>query len=345
MKPILIFCLIACSLQGLAQAIYSKDNIYIGEREEFIVECVQGASEELVNFEGIEVKKERYCECVCDNLLPQVLYSELEAAIESDDIIGFLLNENNLPLIMECVEGNVEVSGDFKYTEESINEETLQIAIYTCKSEILNDEEAMQVFTEQSAEAFCVCAMESLMAKGFTYDQILQAENEDSEAFNEIVLPCMMSVLDDSSLSISEQSVYNPEDILGDVPTSFVPLVDYLGTGYKVKISFNGEQKYFLLDTGASDMLISSELERTLIFNGTIHQEDYAGEQEYTLANGQAVIARLVWLNNVTIGDYTVNNVLVGVIDNGSLLCGKSFLDKFYQWEIDKNKKELVLHK
>jgi predicted aspartyl protease len=53
----------------------------------------------------------------------------------------------------------------------------------------------------------------------------------------------------------------------------------------------------------------------------------------------------MVKLDNVIIGDYTINNVVVAIIEDGVLLCGKSILDKFKKWEIDQNNKLLILFK
>jgi predicted aspartyl protease len=50
-------------------------------------------------------------------------------------------------------------------------------------------------------------------------------------------------------------------------------------------------------------------------------------------------------VDNITIGDYVLNNVVIAVIDEGSLLCGKSFLDKFKKWELDKENNFLILYK
>ena len=66
---------------------------------------------------------------------------------------------------------------------------------------------------------------------------------------------------------------------------------------------------------------------------------------EFTLANNQKVKAQMVILDNIIIGDYTLNNVLIAIIDEGSLLCGKSFLVKFKKWEIDKQNNVVILYK
>ena len=100
-----------------------------------------------------------------------------------------------------------------------------------------------------------------------------------------------------------------------------------------------------MFDTGATDLTIDSDTERELLLNGTIKRADYIGEKEYELADGKTVTGQIVKVNKITIGNYTVNNVTIAVLKNGSLLCGKSFLDKFKKWELNKDKMELVLYK
>jgi len=76
-----------------------------------------------------------------------------------------------------------------------------------------------------------------------------------------------------------------------------------------------------------------------------LKRENYLSKTEYNLANNQTVLAQEVKVDNITIGDYTLNNVVIAIIDEGSLLCGKSFLDKFKKWEIDKQNNFLILYK
>ena len=88
-----------------------------------------------------------------------------------------------------------------------------------------------------------------------------------------------------------------------------------------------------MFDTGASDLIINSDLERELLLNGSLTKEDYLGTEYYELANNETVEARIIRLNNIQIGDYYVGNVVAGIIDGGSLLCGIGLLKKFRKWE------------
>lgn len=345
MKNILFLCCFSSSLFSFGQAVYTKDNVYIGEKPDFMKECVGAAEDELMNISGYTIETEKYCSCMCDNVIPQLYSKDLEAAAESDNMVAFLTQGDNLTLIMECLEGNYTIEDNYLYSQETVDELTRTVMITSCSQELINDPEAAAIFTEEMATEFCTCAVDELIAKGYTYEQIMQAEDENSQAFNELVLPCVMKVMGEGLDLEEEVSLYNPDDIIGNLRSTRVPLTDYLKQGYKVKIDIGGVSKYFLLDTGASDLLISSELEKELLKKGAIQSADYAGESEYTLANGETVIARVVYLSNIQMGDYTINNVVAGIIEGGSLLCGNSLLGKFSHWEIDQKNMQLILYK
>ena len=82
-----------------------------------------------------------------------------------------------------------------------------------------------------------------------------------------------------------------------------------------------------------------------LFRSGILKEDNYLEKTHYSLANNQTVSAQKIKINNVNIGDYTVNNLTVAILDEGSLLCGKSFLDKFSRWEINKEEKVIILYK
>jgi clan AA aspartic protease (TIGR02281 family) len=220
----------------------------------------------------------------------------------------------------------------------------MKIGTKNCVNEIMNDKERNPIWTKELAEEYCTCAISKLLSAGYTYKDILDIEDENSTSFNEIALPCVTEVLK-TSTELKSSNSYNVNDIKGGTYRSIIPLVDYLEQGYKIKINISGVIKYYLFDTGASDLLINRDTERELLLKGVLKKENYLYKTEYTLANSQIVKAQMIKLDNIIIGDYTLNNVTVAIIDEGSLLCGKSFLDKFKNWEIDKQNKVLILYK
>ena len=268
----------------------------------------------------------------------------MEKAVKENKIIDLFLEDKNLEILMSCLEGNFKVDDDYIFEDSGNSETQRKYSIKSCVKEILDAPENNDLWTKKLAEEYCECAMDKLFSKGYTYKDIQEIEDENSESFNEIAMPCISLVLGDNP-EFKSSNTYNINDIEGDKYRSFIPLVDYLGQGYKIKISISGVSKYYLFDTGASDLIIDRDTERELLLNGVLKRGNYLGKTQYTTANNQIMEAQMVKVNNITIGDYTIGNVVISVVDEVSLLCGKSFLDKFYKWEIDKQNKVLVLYK
>lgn len=348
MKYLTIIYLITITLHCAAQVVKSKDGISLGKRSEFISSCTKGADEKLMSINGIEIETYKYCACVCDNLIPTINSWELEKAVKENKMIDLFLKDKNLEILMQCLEGNFKLNEDYKFeysnSTEFSSELQSKVAVETCVKEIMSDSENKDIWTNELAEEYCDCAINRLFSAGYTYKDILEIEDENSESFNEIVMPCVAEVLKDKT-EFKSSNTYNIDDITGGGYRSLIPLIDNLGQGYKVKITISGVTKYYLFDTGASDLIIDRDTERELLLNGVLKRENYLGKTEYILANNQTIQAQEVKVNNIVIGDYTLNNVVIAIIDNGSLLCGKSFLDKFKRWEIDIQNNFLILYK
>ncbi len=335
-----VIFIIPCS----AQIIKSKDGVALGTRKALISSCAKGVDNELMNINGLEVETYRFCECFCDNLMPKLNSWELLQAVDENKLADLFLKDENLEILIKCLNGNIKIEKDYKLSNSNNPDIQKKIGIKACINEIINDEENKTIWTEELAEEYCTCAINKLYSAGYTYKDILELEDENSEAFNEIVMPCLAEVLK-AKTETQTSKPYKSSDVEGGDYRSLIPLIDYLGQGYKIKISISGVTKYYLFDTGASDLVINRDTERELLLNGVLKRENYLGKIEYSLANNQIIQAQEVLVDNINIGDYTVNNVIIAIIDEGSLLCGKSFLDKFKKWEIDKQNNILILYK
>jgi clan AA aspartic protease (TIGR02281 family) len=348
MKYLTIIYLMTLTLHCAAQVVKTKDGVSLGKRSEFISSCTKGADKKLMNINGMEIETYKYCACVCDNLIPTINSWEIEKAVKENKMTDFFLKDKNLEILMQCLEGNFKINEDYKfeYSNSSEFSPELQnkVTVKNCIKEIMSDPENKDIWTNELAEEYCDCAINRLFSAGYTYKDILEIEDENSESFNEIVMPCVYEALKDKT-EFKSSNTYNIDDIKGGGYRSLIPLIDYLGQGYKIKITISGVTKYYLLDTGASDLIIDRDTERDLLLNGVLKRENYLGKTEYTMANNQTIQAQEVKINNIIIGDYTLNNVVIAIIDEGSLLCGKSFLDKFKKWEIDKQNNFLILYK
>ena len=100
----------------------------------------------------------------------------------------------------------------------------------------------------------------------------------------------------------------------------------------------------FILDSGAGECNISSDLENKLIANGIIKKTDYLDNGLYKLADGSIVENKRVKISKIKIGNKTISNIIVSVGPAGSPnLLGQSFLNKLDKWTIDNAKKILII--
>ena len=89
--------------------------------------------------------------------------------------------------------------------------------------------------------------------------------------------------------------------------------------------------------TGASDMLINSEIESYLSEKGILTPSNFRESKVYEIANGEKIEMRTAILSSIKIDGYQFNNIKIIIGDqNSSLLLGMSFLNR-YKWYFDKN--------
>ncbi|MDI9358312.1 MAG: retropepsin-like aspartic protease [Phycisphaerales bacterium] len=106
---------------------------------------------------------------------------------------------------------------------------------------------------------------------------------------------------------------------------------------YKVPVVVNGELIYFIFDTGASDVVISTTEARFLFKQGLLTDDDFIGTSAYTVANGDIDTGAVIILRSVKIGATTMYNVNASIVDNGAADCllGETFLSRFGKVSID----------
>lgn len=155
--------------------------------------------------------------------------------------------------------------------------------------------------------------------------------------------------LDDKELDghYESENYYDINHISGNVNISLInlnKLEDIDGEGcYNITLSFNGTNEDFLFDTGCSSMLINYEFLEKLKSNGV--QIKQLNNSSGRTASNEQVLMKQIIINNIKVGDFTINNLVVGVIEGGSLLCGMGLFKKFSNVEWDMNSATLKLHK
>lgn len=349
MKTMLaILLLTLAGMTAPAQDIKTKDGVFIGTLDELVKQCEGGAAKSMKTMEGLEVDTHKYCTCVMQTLMPTLTSQELMDAVSNNKMSELMLSEKNYPIIKGCLENNFNVTKDFRMKPGQQNSTFAREAmIKECVDGLKKLTDTGTEWTEERARTYCSCASEKLLAKGFTMADLEQLKNKNSELFNEMLVPCLNLAMGKSGVPEGEATQIHPRgsDLRGGSDRVKVPLVDFAGKAYKVKIIIGDAVRYFLLDTGASDMMIDRDLERELLLSGKLKKENYRDKRSYQLADGKMVEAQLVVLDDIILGDVHVDNVTIAIIDTGGYLLGKSFLEKFDHWELDPKGKVLTLFK
>ena len=105
----------------------------------------------------------------------------------------------------------------------------------------------------------------------------------------------------------------------------------------KVKCAINNLPLYFVFDTGASDVSLSSVEATFMMKNGYLKSSDVIGKQNYMMANGEINAGTIINLRNVNFGGLDLDNVRASVVHNqvAPLLLGQSVLNRLGNIEID----------
>ncbi len=104
-----------------AQSIKTQDNVDIGERKILVAGCVKAANNNKIKVDGLEIDSEAYCSCVFDKLIPTIKFKELEIAVNNNKITELFINDNNYPIIKECIKSVSKISDDYKVSASKDN--------------------------------------------------------------------------------------------------------------------------------------------------------------------------------------------------------------------------------
>ena len=123
-----------------------------------------------------------------------------------------------------------------------------------------------------------------------------------------------------------------------------VPLERQHGT-YMISVQINGALVLpFVLDTGASLVVLPADVFRTLIRTGTVTNADFIGTGTAVLADGSKRASDKYVLHEMRVGDHVVKNVIASVVSvGGDPLLGQTFLSKLPAWSIDNTRQALVI--
>ena len=103
-----------------------------------------------------------------------------------------------------------------------------------------------------------------------------------------------------------------------------------------IYLVIDGIRKEFLLDTGASDLLISNSFLNQLVRRGFLtRRKHFITYRSYLVASGEMITAEVWKIPQLSIGSIKLLNVNAAAMDGGSFLFGMSALDKLGKTSID----------
>lgn len=176
--------------------------------------------------------------------------------------------------------------------------------------------------------------MQTALEKGY-HDFAHMERDDDLNAirqmpeFKELVEQYKKRFESEVGESIVDDAVY--EDCVAEIPFTKENGV------YKVKCSINNLPLYFVFDTGASDVSISSVEATFMMKNGYLKSTDVIGKQNYMMANGEISAGTVLNIRNVNFGGLELDNIRASVVHNQTapLLLGQSVLNRLGNIEID----------
>jgi clan AA aspartic protease (TIGR02281 family) len=128
-------------------------------------------------------------------------------------------------------------------------------------------------------------------------------------------------------------------------PAESIQMVFRDGT-YMVPVRINDAITLpFVLDSGASSVVIPADVFLTLNRTGTINKSDFIGTVTIVLADGSEQSGEKFLLSKVSVGDHLITNVEATVVSvRGDPLLGQAFLSKLPAWTIDNERHTLSFH-
>jgi hypothetical protein len=209
MKKLILGVLALLALASSAQTVYTKDGVPLGDGALLVRTCKEAADASLKGramvLQGIEVDTRAYCECAMLNLIPSLESADIIEANESGRMMDFLLQGENLNILMNCIQENSNIDSSevnfsrlLRETEAagSIGDMDAQtFFLKSCLEGVRQQDPAGDVISDQMAKEYCQCAIDALMESDeYTFEDVMEAEDPQSDVFQKIVVPCAEEV-------------------------------------------------------------------------------------------------------------------------------------------------------
>ncbi|MDB5208066.1 MAG: hypothetical protein JWR72_3141 [Flavisolibacter sp.] len=314
------------------ESIYTKEGRAILNRMQLITNCLKSLNKNRADKTALAV-----CQCQVQKIDRQFTNKQYKKHTKANviDINGLMEDDS---LVAQNIRACFTNSGQTVLLQaEGFEEDFLS----NCRKSIeSSSEKSLDV---NRIKNFCRCQLQLVKARKLTDAEMSTLSNPNSVLFYEIMYKCGSPFVDKEETQ-RNWTPYAEADVRGAVSDT-IDILTLNGMTY-VKIKIGSMIQVWLLDTGASDLLIGTELESALKKENIINESNYLGTGEYELANGMIDTCRRYKVNNVQIGDFIIDNVLLAVTEKGKrIIVGKALLNKFRKWSLNNEENKLVLSK
>jgi hypothetical protein len=320
--------------QNYDKELHSKEGTVIGYKRQFIVNCKLSYGAPADNPVVTQV-----CECQVNLLERRFTDKEIRAYTRTykANALSRLMDDDTVlqRQMRECAsESNGLNVLSIPAYKRSFVDKCVQ-SLQTREEKPVNDTLAL---------LYCNCAADILEKRKFSLDKMEDMNDPSSFLYNEVAHKCGSPYLEPSDLA-RDWKPGNSKDITGPADIDSVPVISVMGM-HKVKITIGGITRIWLLDSGASDLLVSDEYLKMLKNQNVVSEIDFIGEGRYQLADSRIITCKRYKLNELKIGRFTIKNVIIAASkETNEFLVGKTVLNKFSQWMLDNKINLLILKK
>ncbi|MEO6734619.1 MAG: retropepsin-like aspartic protease [Ferruginibacter sp.] len=330
-----IFCIliiIAAQSFGQGEFIHTKEGRSILKRRELIANCLKALHKDKTDKTALSI-----CECQTDKFDGHFTNKQYKKHSSKGTInLTGLVEEDSLfeKEIQNCYTGSGK---------------TLLLQAESFESEFIsNCIKSIQKNTEKKLDSnrlsdFCTCQLNLVKTKKISDAEMETLSNPNSLLFYEVMYKCGDPFSNQETLDKNWNRSLE-KDITGPLSDT-IKILTLNGMTY-VKVKTGSKTQFWLFDTGASDLLINKEMEKDLKIENIITESNYLGTGEYEMANGMIDTCRRYKINNIQIGKFSVNNIVVAVTDKGKrIIVGKGLLNKFSNWVLSNRDNTLIITK
>lgn len=312
--------------------VYTKEGRVIFNKRHMVYQCLNRLKKGKADKAALQI-----CECYVDKLDRRFTNKQLKKYSDGGvvDLDG-MINEDSV--VKKDVEDCYRNSGvTFLLQAESFEDQFISSCIET----IWNSSE--KNLDSNRVKSFCNCQLQLVKSKKISDAEMQTLRNPNSILFYEMMYTCGNPFATKETLERS-WTASSANDVEGPSMDT-IRVLTLNGMTY-VKMKIGSNVQVWMFDTGASDLLVDADTEKALMSEQILGQSNYLGTTEYEMANGMIDTCRRYRVNNVQIGNFTVDNVLLSVTDKGKrLIVGKSLLNKFSQWILSNEQNRLILFK